>query len=134
MRYWLVKTDPEAYSWEQFLKDKKTVWDGVRNFQARNNLKEMKKGDKALFYNSGQDREVKGIVTVTKEYFPDPTAGDDRWVAVELKVEKSLKKNVNLDDIKQDKQLAGIALLKQSRLSVLPLEESEFMRIIEMGS
>lgn len=133
MNYWLVKTDPEAYSWEQFLKDKKTVWDGVRNYQARNSLKEMKTGDMALFYNSREERKVKGIVRVTKEAFPDPTTTDERWVAVELKVEKNFKKSVSLDEIKKDKVLSGITLIKQSRLSVMPLTESEFARITELG-
>jgi predicted RNA-binding protein with PUA-like domain len=133
MRYWLVKTDPEAYSWEQFLKDKTTVWDGVRNYQARNNLKEMKTGDRVLFYNSGEDREVKGIVVVTKEFFPDPTTDDERWVAIGLKVEKKFKKYVTLDIIKNDKSLADIALIRQSRLSVMPLTEPEFQRITELS-
>ncbi len=134
MRYWLVKTDPAAYSWEQFLKDKTTTWDGVRNYQARNNLKEMKAGDMALFYNSGEDRKVKGIVKVAKEFFPDPATDDGRWVAVGLVVVGSLKKPVGLDKIKNDKELADIALIKQSRLSVMPLSEPEFRRIVELGS
>lgn len=133
MSFWLVKSDPKTYSWQDMLDEKKTPWDGVRNYQARNNLKEMKKGDKVLFYHSVQGTEVVGTTTVTKEFFQDPTTDDDRWVAVELKAEETLQNPVPLSLIKDTKELRDIALIKQSRLSVMPLTEKEYEKIIELS-
>lgn len=133
MAYWLVKSDPKTYSWKDMLEEKITPWDGVRNYQARNNLKEMKKGDKVLFYHSVQGTEVVGTTTVTKEYFQDPTTNDDRWVAVELKAEKTLENPVPLALIKESKELQDIALIKQSRLSVMSLTKDEYEKIIELS-
>ena len=133
MAYWLVKSDPKAYSWEDMKKDKSTAWDGVRNYQARNNLAKMEKNDRALFYHSQQDREVVGITKVTKESFPDPTTNDKRWIAVELTYEKSLNKTVTLNMIKKEPKLKNIALIRQARLSVMPLTKEEYTTIIKMS-
>ena len=133
MNYWLVKSEPDAYSWQQFVKDGKAVWDGVRNYQARNNLKAMKIGDKVLFYHSVSEKKVIGVAVVTREYFPDPTTDDDRWVVVELKPENELKEPVSLEQIKSENKLSEIALVKQARLSVMPLKKSEFDLILKMG-
>lgn len=132
--YWLVKQEPEAYSWEDLLKDGKVVWDGVRNYQARNNLNKMAVGDAVLFYHSVGPRKVVGVAEVTRDAFPDPTADDVRWVSVELKPVVSLKRPVSLDEIKKDPALADIALIRQSRLSVMPLTKKEFDRINRMGT
>ena len=133
MAYWLVKSDPDAYSWKEMKKDKSTPWDGVRNYQARNNLKEMENGDEVLFYHSVQGKEVVGITEVTKEFFQDPTTDDDRWVAVELTYKDEFKNPVTLDAVKNEKSLQEIALIKQSRLSVMPLTKKEFDKIVKMG-
>ncbi|GAB1370488.1 EVE domain-containing protein [Candidatus Kapaibacterium sp.] len=133
MAYWLVKTDPDSYSWDNLVKDKKVVWDGVRNYQARNNLMKMLIGDEVLVYESQSPKIVTGITTVTKEYFPDPTTEDNAWVAVELKFKKSFKKHVSLEDIKSLPELGNIALIRQSRLSVMPLTADEFEIICSMG-
>src|SRR3954470_1784746 len=117
MNYWMVKQEPEAYSWDDFVKDGKTDWTGVRNFQARNNLRAMKKGDKVLFYHSVTGKEVVGIAVVSKETFPDPT--DEKWSAVELQPSKPLKNPVSLADIKANLALADLKLVRQSQLSVL---------------
>jgi len=127
----MVKQEPEAYSWEDFVKDGATDWTGVRNYQARNNLKAMKKGDKVLFYHSVTGKEVVGIATVSKAEFPDPT--DDKWVAVELKPVKPLKKPVSLAQIKANLALANIGLLRQSQLSVMQLTKDEFDEIVSMS-
>lgn len=132
-QYWLVKQEPEKYAWEDFLRDGKTTWDGVRNYQARNNLQAMRAGDQVLFYASVTGKEVRGIATVSKTAFPDPTTDDDRWVAVELKPAATLACTVTLDAIKTVPALAEIALLKQSRLSVMPLRKTEFDRILKLG-
>ncbi len=132
MNYWMVKQEPEAYSWDDFVKDGQTDWTGVRNFQARNNLKAMKKGDKVLFYHSVTGKEVVGIAVVSKTAFPDPT--DEKWVAVELKPSKPLKKPVSLADIKANLALANIKLVRQSQLSVMPLAEDEFKEILSMSA
>src|SRR4051794_7179617 len=124
MNYWMVKQEPEAYSWDDFVKDGKTDWSGVRNFQARNNLKAMKKGDKVLFYHSVSGKEVVGIAEVSKEAFQDPTTKEN-WVAVELKPSKPLKKPVTLADIKANLALANMKLIRQSQLSVMPLTKDE---------
>ena len=133
MNYWLVKSEPDAYSWERFLKEGKTMWEGVRNYQARNNLKEMKKGDLVLFYHSVSEKRVMGLAKVIKEHYPDPTADDDRWVVVDLVPGKALKNPVTLARIKQDERLENVALIKQSRLSVMPLKPQEFDAIVELG-
>lgn len=134
MNYWLVKSEPVKYSWEQFLKDKKTHWDGVRNFQARNNLKTMKKGDLVLFYHSNEGKEIVGVAKVIKEFYQDPTTTDPNWVVVDIEPVKTLKKTVPLDLIKMDGMLKNIALVRQGRLSVMPLGKEEFDRILEMAS
>ncbi len=133
MRFWLVKQEPSKYSWEQFVKERKTYWDGVRNYQARNNLQAMKKGDRVLFYHSVVGKEVMGIAQITRESYPDPTADDPAWVVVDLKPVKPLKIPVTLEQIKSHAKLREIPLIKQSRLSVMPLTASEFKIIIEMG-
>lgn len=134
MNYFLVKSEPFKYSWDQFLKDKQTFWDGVRNYQARNNLKDMKKGDLVLFYHSNEGKEVVGIAKVIKESYQDPTTTDDRWVVVDLAPLEALKQPVSLQTIKDDEFLKDTALVKQSRLSVMPLKAAEFDRIIALGN
>ena len=131
MNYFMVKQEPEAYSWDDFVKDGKTDWTGVRNFQARNNLRDMKKGDKVLFYHSVTGKEVVGIAEVSKEAFPDPT--DEKWVATELKPVKPLKEPVSLAQIKENLALANIKLVRQSQLSVMPLTKDEYEEIISMS-
>ncbi len=134
MNYWLVKSEPDAYSWQRFIKEGKTMWEGVRNYQARNNLKEMKKGDLVLFYHSVSEKRVMGIARVTKEHYPDPTTGDDRWVVVDLVPESALDRPVTLKEIKADPRLENIALVKQARISVMPLQREAFDAIVELGS
>jgi len=131
--HWLVKSEPGKYAWDDLVADGSTYWDGVRNAQARNNLAAMKKGDWVLFYHSVKGTEVVGIAKVTRESYPDPTTDDERWVVVDLKAAKALKRPVSLADIKADRQLAEIALVRQSRLSVMPLETAAFERILELG-
>ena len=131
MKFWLVKQEPTAYSYDDFLKDGTTDWTGVRNFQARNNLMAMKKGDKVLFYHSVNEKSVVGTATVSKPHYPDPT--DEKWFAVELKAGKKFKKPVTLEQIKGNLALANIALIKQSRLSVMPLTKDEYDEIISMS-
>ena len=133
MKYWLVKSEPFKYSWEMFLKNGSTYWDGGRNYQARNNLKNMKKGDLVLFYHSNEGLEVVGIAKVIKESYQDPTTNDQRWVVVDLQSVETLKKPVPLDEIKKDKRLKNIAIIKQSRLSVVPLTKEEYDVIVAKG-
>ncbi len=133
MNYFLVKTEPETYSWEQFAKDGKTIWEGVRNFAARKNLRSMKKGDLLLFYHSGEDKAVMGIAKVAKEFYQDPTTKED-WSVVDIVCEKPLKKSVSLSEIKAEKKLQNIYLVRQGRLSVMPLGKEEFELIVKMGS
>ena len=133
MNFWLVKQEPSKYSWEQFVKDKKTYWDGVRNYQARNNLKAMVKDDYVYFYHSVTGKQIMGIARVEKEFYPDPTIDDARWVVVDLKVEQPLVEQVTLDDIKRHPRLKNIALIKQSRLSVIPLSYEEFKIILKLA-
>ena len=133
MAYWLVKSEPFKYSWEQLVKDKQTFWDGVRNYAARNNLKAMKKEDEVLFYHSNEGLEIVGIAKVAKEHYPDPTANDDTWVVVDLKPYRKLKLPVGLIQIKADKRLADMALVKLGRLSVQPVTEKEWKIIMEMA-
>lgn len=134
MNYFLVKSEPFKYSWEKFLKEKETFWDGVRNYQARNNLQAMKKGDLVLFYHSNEGKEVVGIAKVVKESYQDPTTNDERWVVVDLAPLETLAKPVTLEVIKADEQLQNVALVKQGRLSVMPLTREEFDRIVALGS
>ncbi len=131
--YWLAKQEPEAYAWETFLKDRVTSWEGVRNFQARNNLRAMRKGDVVLFYASVTTKAVLGVAEVEREAFPDASAEEGDWSTVELRAVRSLKKPVSLEQIKADASLAEIALLRQSRLSVMPLRKAEYERILVLG-
>lgn len=133
MKYWLVKSEPFKFSWEQFEKDKKAVWDGVRNYQARNYLRLMEKGDLALFYHSNEGLCVVGIAKVVKTAYQDPTTEDQNWVAVDLKPFKKLKKPVGLSTMKSDKRLENLGLIRQGRLSVSSVTEDEFNRILELS-
>lgn len=133
MKYWLVKSDPGEYGWEDLLKERKTDWTGVRNYAARLHLNGMKKGDAVLFYHSNREPAVIGEAKVTREAFPDPTAQDDKWVAVELEAGKSLGKPVSLQSIKAEKRLADIGLVRIGRLSVMPLQKPEYETIVKMG-
>ena len=131
--FWIVKQEPSQYSWQQFEKDGSTYWDGVRNYQARNNLKAMKKGDKLLFYHSVIGKEIVGIAEVTRESYPDPTTDDERWVVVDLKPLKAFKVPVSLEIIKTHKELSDIPLIKQSRLSVMPIKKKDFQTLLKLG-
>jgi predicted RNA-binding protein with PUA-like domain len=133
LNHWLVKSEPYKYSWSRLVEDKKTIWDGVRNFQARNNLRAMKKEDLVLFYHSNEGKEVVGIAKVAKTYYQDPTTEDPNWVVVDLVPVEALKNSVNLETIKGDHLLSNIALVKQGRLSVMPLKAEEFDRILELS-
>jgi len=134
MNHFLVKSEPFKYSWDQFVADKKTFWDGVRNYQARNNLIAMKKGDLVLFYHSNEGKEVVGVARVVKEAYQDPTTSDERWVVVDLAPVEKLANPVKLETIKSDELLKNTSLVKQSRLSVMPLKPEEFDRILALGS
>jgi predicted RNA-binding protein with PUA-like domain len=131
---WLVKQEPETYSWDDFVRDGRTDWTGVRNFQARNNLRQMKAGDRVLFYHSGTGKCVVGIAEVAKAVYPDPTAGDPQWVAVDLKPVKALNEPVPLASIRYHAKLANLPLIRQSQLSVMPLTKEEFETIVGMGT
>jgi predicted RNA-binding protein with PUA-like domain len=133
MAYWLVKSEPSAYSWGQLEKDKQTVWSGVRNYAARLHLRGMKKGDELFFYHSNEGTDIVGIAKVVKEAYQDPTTDDDKWVAVDLKVHKKLKKPVALEVIKKDKRLAGMALVRIGRLSVQPVSDKEWSVVMELA-
>ena len=132
-QYWLVKQEPSTYPFDKLVEERTTSWDGVRNYQARNNLQAMKKGDRVLYYHSGAGPEVVGICEVVRAAYPDPTTDDEGWVSVELKAVKRLKKPVTLEQIKREPSLAGMALLRQSRLSVQPVEQDEFARVEQLG-
>ena len=134
MKYWLLKSEPDAWSWDNQVKEGASMWDGVRNYQARNNLKEMKKNDLCFFYQSVTERSIVGIVKVVKEYYPDPTDKTERFVVVDVKATKKLKNPVSLDQIKENNKLKNIALVKQSRLSVMPLKKTEWDIIIKMSN
>ena len=134
MQHWLVKSEPVKYSWEKFNKDGRTFWDGVRNYQARNNLREMKEGDLVLFYHSNEGKEVVGIAKVVKEAYQDPTTSDPNWVVVDLAPVEPLKTPVTLEEIKADAQLKDIGLVRQGRLSVMGVKREEFDRILELSS
>ncbi len=131
---WLVKQEPETYSWDDFVRDGRTDWTGVRNFQARNNLRQMKAGDRVLFYHSGTGKCVVGIAEVAKAAYPDPTADDPQWVAVDLKPVNPLNEAVPLASIRYHAQLANMPLIRQSQLSVMPLTKDEFATIVGMGA
>jgi predicted RNA-binding protein with PUA-like domain len=133
MNYWLVKSEPSAYSWQQFNTEGETVWSGVRNYAARLHLNAMKKGDPVLFYHSSTGQEVVGIAKVARNAYPDPTTSDERWVAVDLKPFKSLKKPVTLEAIKKEPKLKNIGLVRISRLSVMPLTKDEYELLLDMG-
>lgn len=133
-QYWLVKSEPFKYSWEKFNEDGRTFWDGVRNYQARNNLKAMKEGDLVLFYHSNEGKNVVGVAKVVREFYQDPTTDDANWVVVDLSPVESLKNPVSLEQIKAEESLKDISLVRQGRLSVMPLKAEEFDKILEMGS
>ena len=134
MKYWLLKSEPDAWSWDKQVEEGASMWDGVRNYQARNNLKHMKKNDLCFFYHSVTERSIVGIVKVVKEYYPDPTDKTGRFVVVNVKATKKLKNPVSLDQIKENSKLQDIALVKQSRLSVMPLKKTEWDIIITMSN
>jgi len=133
MAYWLVKSEPSVYSWEQFEKDKQTCWSGVRNYAARLHLRGMKKGDQVLYYHSNEGLEIVGIAKVIKEAYQDPTTDDDKWVAVDLKPFRRLKHPVSMDRIKEDPRLKQMALVRISRLSVQPVSDEEWKVVMEMA-
>lgn len=133
MNYWLVKSEPFKYSWEQFVKDKKTFWDGVRNYAARNNIKEMKKGDKVLWYHSNEGLAIVGIAEVAKEHYQDPTTEDPNWVVVDLKPYKAIPNPVTLAQLKADGRFNDMDLVRLGRLSVGRVRETEYNDILEMG-
>jgi len=133
MNYWLVKSEPAAYAWSQLVQDGKTAWTGVRNFQARNNLRAMKKGDPVFFYHSVTDKQVVGLARVVKTFYPDATATEGDWSCVDLEPDQALKQPVSLDSIKTDAVLKDMPLVKQSRLSVTPLTQAQAERILKLG-
>lgn len=133
MAYWLAKSEPSVYSYDQLVKDKQTVWDGVRNYAARLHLRGMKKGDEVLFYHSNEGTAIVGIAKVAKEAYQDPSTDNDAWVAVDLKAYKKLKKPVTLAQVKADKRLANMALVRLGRLSVQPVTDDEWKIIMEMA-
>jgi predicted RNA-binding protein with PUA-like domain len=134
MKHWLVKSEPVKYSWEKFNKEGRTFWDGVRNYQARNNLKLMKAGDLVMWYHSNDGKEIVGIARVVKEFYQDPTTEDPNWVVVDLEPVESLKKPITLEQIKADERLKDIGLVRQGRLSVMALKREEFDRILELAA
>ena len=133
MAYWLVKSEPFKYSWEQFVKDGQTFWEGVRNYAARNNLRAMKKGDLVLFYHSNEGLEIVGIAKVAKEAYQDPTTDEEAWVVVDLKPVRKLKKPVALKDMKEEKRLANMDLIRLGRLSVQTVKDDEWKLVMEMA-
>ena len=133
MKYWLLKSEPSTWSWSDQIKNKVTMWDGVRNYQARNNMKAMKKNDLCFFYHSVHEKQIVGIVSVIKEFYLDPTDQSKRFVAVDIKINKTLLKPVTLLQIKKEKKLSHIALIKQSRLSVMPIDPQSYKLICQMG-
>lgn len=133
MNYWLIKSEPAKYSWDQFKKDKKTIWDGVRNYAARNNLRSMKKGDLAFFYHSNEGMEIVGIAMLTKEHYQDPSSNDPAWSAVDFKTYKELNKPVSLKLLKQNDFFKNMDLIRLARLSVGKVTETEFYKICDLG-
>jgi predicted RNA-binding protein with PUA-like domain len=134
MAHWLIKSEPETYSWDQLVKDRQTRWDGIRNYAARLHLRAMKKGDELFFYHSNKGMEIVGIGAVVREAYPDPTADDGDWAAVDVKAVKKLQKAVSLEQIKKEKKLANMALVRIGRLSVQPVTDEEWNLILKMGS
>ena len=134
INYWLLKSEPSTWSWQDQVKSKIDMWDGVRNYQARNNLMKMKKGDQCFFYHSVSEKSIVGIVEVVKEHYPDPTDKKNKFVVVDVKAKKKLKKPVFLDEIKKNKKLRNIALIRQSRLSVMPVNKIEWNEIIKVSN
>jgi len=132
-QYWLVKQEPEDYSWDDFVRDGRTAWTGVRNYAARNNLRAMQPGDRVFFYHSGESKSVVGLAEVAKAAYPDPTADEDAWVAVDLKPVRPLKRPVALADIKADATLKAMVFARQSRLSVSPVTAAEFAKLAKLG-
>jgi predicted RNA-binding protein with PUA-like domain len=133
MAYWLVKSEPTAYSWDDLVKEKQTCWSGVRNYAARLHLRNMKKGDEVFFYHSNEGTNIVGIALVAKESYQDPTTTDDKWIAVDLKPLKKLKTSVTLDTIKKDNRLASMALVRIGRLSVQPVSDNEWKVVMELA-
>ena len=133
MAHWLIKSEPFKYSWDQFVKDKQTFWDGVRNYAARNNLRDMKKGDEVFFYHSNEGLEIVGIAKVAKEAYQDPTTDEDAWVVVDFKPVRKLKKPVTLAQMKKDKRLANMDLLRLGRLSVGKVTDAEWDVVLELA-
>ncbi len=133
VNHWIIKSEPFKYSWEQFEKDGSTFWDGVRNFQARNNLREMKVGDLCLYYHSNEGKEMVGIARVTKEHYPDPTTDDHNWVVVDVQPFQKLKKPVSLAQMKADSRLSNLGLIRQSQLSVIKISKDEFDIILSLS-
>ncbi len=133
MAYWLVKSEPSVYSFDQLIKEKETCWSGIRNYAARLHLRNMKKGDEVFFYHSNEGTDIVGIAKVVKEAYPDPTTGDERWVAVDIKAVKKLNNPVTLDTIKKDRRLANMALVRIGRLSVQPVTEEEWGTVMELA-
>ena len=134
MNFWLLKSEPSTWSWDDQSKVKKEMWDGVRNYQARNNLMKMKKGDLCFFYHSVNEKKIVGIVEVVKEHYPDPTDITNKFVVVDIKTKKKLKNSVSLKQIKLQKKLSHLALIKQSRLSVMPIDEESWYLINKMAT
>ena len=134
MHYWIIKTEPSTYSWDKFVAEGKSMWDGVRNYQARNNMMAMKLGDLVLFYHSNEGKEIVGMAKVTKEHYPDPTTDDPRWVVVEFEPVQQFKKPVTLVMLKADERFAHVSLVRQGRLSVLPIKREEFDLILGLGN
>jgi predicted RNA-binding protein with PUA-like domain len=133
MNYWLVKSEPESYSWDTFVKEKRAAWTGVRNFQARNNLRAMKRGDLVFFYHSGEDKDIVGLARVDKDAYPDPTAKEGDWSCVDLVPVKALTKSVTLAQIKSDKAFADMQLVKLARISVTTVGEAHFKRVLTLA-
>tara|TARA_B100000427_G_C14947462_1_gene350917 strand:- start:49 stop:456 length:408 start_codon:yes stop_codon:yes gene_type:complete len=133
MNYWLLKSEPNTWSWDNQVEEGPSMWDGVRNYQARNNLMKMKIGDVCFFYHSVKEKSIVGIVEVVKEYYPDPTDKEEKFVVVDVKAKKKLKNPVTLKQIKMERVLKDIALIKQSRLSVMPLKKLEWDKIIKIS-
>lgn len=133
MKYWLIKSEPNTYSWDDFVKLGRDHWDGVRNYQARNNMKEMNVGNQAFFYHSINEKSIVGLAECVREFYPDPTIDDDRWVVVDFKPIRKFDKPVTLNQIKSDNRLSEMVLVKNSRLSVQPITSQEYKIIIEMG-
>ncbi len=133
MKYWLTKSEPNTWSWSDQKKVKKTMWDGVRNYQARNNMMDMKKNDKCFFYHSVNEKQIVGIMSVIKEYYPDPTDKTNKFVVVDVGAERDMPKPVTLEQIKKEKKLSHLALIKQSRLSVMPIDIKSWKLICVMG-